>query len=129
MLGNRINVPMSRIILIVDDDFAIRKVLRMIFQREGYRTEEAGDGAEALQKVQKNRYDLITMDIDMGAMDGVDTLAVLRNETQTPVVVISAHLTEDIRLDLQNRQVHHLLPKPFSRSDVLALVSRALGEV
>ena len=120
---------MSRIILIVDDDLAIRNVLRMIFQREGYRTEEAGDGAEALQKVQKNRYDLITMDIDMGAMDGVDTLAVLRNETDTPVLVISAHLTEDIRLDLKNRQVHHLLTKPFSRAGLLALVSRTLGEV
>ncbi len=119
---------MARAILIVDDDPGIRKALQAIFHHAGYQTEEAGNGAEALQKVHQHQYDLITMDMSMSDMDGVDTVAILRNETSIPIVAISAHLTESVRTDLHNREVHHFLEKPFTLQEVLSVVRRALGE-
>jgi two-component system KDP operon response regulator KdpE len=119
---------MGREILIVDDDPGIRRALRAIFQHAGYQTTEAGNGVDALREVRRNRYDLITMDMSMADMDGVDAISILRGETAAPIVAISAHLTEDIRSDLRNREVHHFLEKPFTLNNVLAVVHQALGE-
>ena len=119
---------MTRKILIVDDDFGIREILRKVLHRAGYQVEEAFSGVEALQKIRGKQYDLITMDIAMGDLDGVDTIAVIRSETDIPIVAISANLTTDIRADLRDRQVDTFLDKPFSPRDVLAVVRSTLGE-
>jgi DNA-binding response OmpR family regulator len=118
---------MNRSILIVDDDLGIRETLKSIFIHAGYEPEEACTGAEALQKIQVKEYDLITMDMSMAEMDGVDTISVIRGETQTPIMVISAFLTEKIKGDLQKRNVHNYLDKPFTLDEVLGPVRKILG--
>ena len=119
---------MARSILIVDDDPVIRQTLRAILQRAGYETAEAESGAEALQKVRADRFDLVTMDIAMGSLDGVDTISVLRNEIDVPIVTVSAHLTEAIRTDLNDREVRHFVEKPFTLKEILSVIRQALGE-
>ena len=117
---------MSARILIVDDDTTIRLTLRKVFEKQGHRTSEAITGVEALQLVRNHHFDLITMDMAMDQMDGVDTIAVIRSERDIPILVISAHLTDEIRKDIEAQGVLYCLEKPFSTQDVIALANRAL---
>ena len=70
-------------ILVVDDDPGIRRILRVILSRAGYSVSEARDGVEALQIVSDHRYDLITMDLVMDRMDGVDEASARRSSRKT----------------------------------------------
>ena len=108
----------------VDDDAGVRRVIREILRRNGYAIEEAQDGAEALLHIGKTRFDLVTMDLMMARMDGVDAISVLVNESQTPILVISAHLTEQNREELTSRGIKHLLEKPFTTDQLLEAVGK-----
>ena len=119
---------MPRTVLVVDDELEIRRTLRRILERAGIQVTEASNGAEALQHIRTHRYDLVTMDMEMAQMDGVDAVSVIRSEVDTPVLVISAYLTENVLADLRARDVHHFLRKPFSVNQVLELVEKAMAE-
>ena len=119
---------MSCTILIVDDDAAVRQALCTILRHAGYETVEAQNGKEALQRMHQEEYKLITMDVAMDGLDGVDTISVIRGERDVPIIAISAFLTANICKDLRNRGVNHLLEKPFTRMQVLDVVRNALGE-
>ena len=92
-------------ILVVDDDPGVRRILHVILTRAGYNVSEARDGVEALQLVSDHGFDLITMDLVMDRMDGVDAISVLLTDTQTPFLVVSAHLNALNRQELLERGV------------------------
>ncbi len=117
---------MNRSILVVDDDLGIREALRAMLNSAGYKTEVAVNGEDALQKIGLKRYDLITMDMAMANMDGVDTVSVIRTETETPILVISAYLNEALREELNRRKRVYFLEKPFTLQQVLAMTTLAL---
>ena len=119
---------MARSVLVVDDEAEIRLTIRRILERADYVVTEALNGAEALQLVRGQAFDLVTMDMEMAQMDGVDAVSVIRSETDVPIVVISAHLTNDLLADLRARKVHHTLRKPFSLREVLAVVDQAIRQ-
>ncbi len=118
---------MSQKILVVDDDYEIRRVIQVLLNRAGYITEEASNGSEALVKLEKSTYDLITMDIEMDKLDGIDTISIIRGEINSPIVAISAHLTPGIRADLMERKVNLFLSKPFTTSQLLTVIEKALN--
>ncbi len=99
-----------------------------MLERAGYQIEEATNGEEALLWCRRTPFDLITMDMSMGKIDGVDTVAILQNEIHTPIVVISAHLTREIRQELSLRKIKYLLPKPFTQAAVLKIIHSALSQ-
>ena len=117
---------MSKDILVVDDDPTIRRVINTILTGQGYRVQEVSDGLEAVRQIQVKDYDLITMDMAMGQLDGIDAISILQNETQAPIVVISAHLTPGIHADLDARNINLRLPKPFTVPQLIAIVEQAL---
>jgi len=118
---------LAKRILVVDDDPTIRRVIRAILSKCGHRVTEVSNGLEAVSKIQSQNFDLITMDMAMGYLDGIDAISILQNETRAPIVVISAHLTNDINSDLDARGVLFRLPKPFTVDQLTAIVDRALG--
>lgn len=84
---------MSRI-LIIEDEAAIRRVLIKILGEENkaYRLDEASDGREGLEKIQKSDYDLVLCDIKMPKMDGVEVLEATRKlKPEIPFIMISGH--------------------------------------
>jgi CheY-like chemotaxis protein len=83
---------MSRLVLVVDDDFEIRQMLCVLLEINGFVTEEAEDGLAALQKVRRRRPDIIVLDVMMPNMDGITFCRLLRRNRATrslPVVMLS----------------------------------------
>ena len=79
-------------ILIIDDERAIRNVLKDILSNEGFKVEEAADGEEGLKKFQAGSFDVVLCDIKMPKLDGIEFLQkVMEAGTDTPVIMISGH--------------------------------------
>ncbi|MEO6327847.1 MAG: response regulator, partial [Ginsengibacter sp.] len=79
-------------ILVVDDDDSIRSLLHQELSDAGYLIDEATDGKQALERVRKNKPDLIILDVMMPEMNGFDVAAILKNDPQTmdiPIIVLS----------------------------------------
>lgn len=117
-------------ILIVDDEADFRLVLQTVLRKNGYETDEAGDGLEALKKIESFRPDVIIMDIMMPRLDGCSVNSKLKENPETaaiPVILITGrgHLKEllDMRGDFQ---VTAYLEKPFQVSTLLRKLQEIL---
>ena len=79
-------------ILIIDDEKAIRNVLKDILGNEGFSVEETTDGEEGLKKFQSGNFDVVLCDIKMPKLDGIEFLQkVMETNTEVPVIMISGH--------------------------------------
>jgi CheY-like chemotaxis protein len=91
-------------ILIAEDDFFIRDIYTRAFSLSNYEAEVATDGAEAMDKIKSNTYDLILLDIMMPKFTGIEVLKMLRNldspVKETPVYIITNLGQKDILDDL-----------------------------
>lgn len=82
----------EKIILVVDDEASIRKLLRQQLQAEGYIVKEAKDGLDAITQVRKQSPDLIILDVMMPPISGFDVAAILKNNPETlgiPIIILS----------------------------------------
>jgi len=103
-------------ILIVDDDFKIRRMLKDYLQSQGYIIMEAVDGADALDKyyANNNTIDLILLDVMMNKMNGFDVLEELRVSSDIPVIMLTARGEEYDELYGLNKGADDYISKPFS---------------
>ena len=78
-------------ILVVDDEESIRELYRAELAEEGYEVYLAGDGLQALQRIDAFRPDLVTLDVKMPGIDGIETLRRIREKNPTlPVILVTA---------------------------------------
>jgi len=85
---------MSKKILVIDDERAIRSALKDILSFEGFEVEEATDGLEGIKKIKEQDYDCILCDIKMPKMDGTEVLdPSLLHKPDIPFILISGHGT------------------------------------
>ncbi len=114
-------------ILVVDDHSAIRQLLVQVLQEEGYDTDDAGDGHEALRHMARRQPDLIVLDMMMPGMDGCTFLQELRKQgpgATIPVIAMSAAdsmLAQAVQLGVQNH-----LKKPFELNVLLNAIGMLL---
>jgi DNA-binding response OmpR family regulator len=111
-------------VLVVEDDPAIRRLVTMVLQRQGYQVEIAADGLEAVLKLGLSDYDVIVLDLMMPNLDGftfLNTFARNDPERLRKVIVTSAASPAVIkeRMELSPFQ---LLPKPFDIAELIAQV-------
>ena len=116
--------PRATVVLLVDDEPAVRNLFALALNREGYHIIEAGNGAEALQvAAQLDNIDLVVTDIVMPVMKGPELAARLRERFPTlPFVFVSGYLVSD---DLGANA--HMLAKPFVRQDLVKKVRDVIG--
>lgn len=114
-------------ILIVDDEVKIRTVVKEYAEFEGYETDEAGDGMEAVEKARKNDYDIIVMDIMMPKLDGFSACKEIRKTKQTPVIMLSARGEEYDKLFGFELGIDDYVVKPFSPKELLARIRAVIA--
>lgn len=114
-------------ILIVDDEEMIREVIKEYSEDVGYQTDEAEDGKIALEKINKNTYDLLILDIMMPEMDGFTVLKNIPKEKMIPTIVLSARGEEYDKLNGFDLGIDDYLTKPFSPKELIARIKAVLN--
>ena len=112
---------MSRL-LIVDDEKNIREVVREYAQLNGYETDEAEDGLEAIELVKNNEYDCVILDIMMPKLDGFSACREIRRIRPVPIIMLSARQEEYDKLFGFELGVDDYVIKPFSPKELMARV-------
>jgi len=118
---------MSRL-LVVDDDERLRTVLATLLETSGHEVTTAADGAEALQRLERETFDLMLLDVWMPRMTGLEVLGQLKSRPHPPkVILLTADDTPDTALHALRDQAYQFVRKPFDPDALLAMVSTALG--
>jgi len=119
------------LILLIEDDSALRLNLQRILEHEGHEVHSAAGGSEGLRTWRTHGADLVLMDIHMPDMDGIEVLLQLRRlAPQLPVVTMSGgdytgQLSALDDADLLGATAR--IPKPFSRQELVETIARALA--
>lgn len=115
-------------VLIVDDVPFVRKTLAEIFRQARYTVVgEAADGQEALEIYARTRPDLVTMDVVMPQMSGIEAIRkLMKLDKEAKVIIVSAMDQESLVMDAINVGARDYLLKPFSAQDVLRTAERVL---
>lgn len=113
-------------ILIVDDSRTSRRVLREILERNGYEViGEAGNGEEGYLMYKQVRPQIVTMDITMPVMDGVECLSLIKKEDpDARVVMLTAAGQKEKMLESVKRGADEFITKPFNEVEILAALER-----
>lgn len=115
------------VILVVDDEASIRRTLREILEYEDYAVEEAEDGEAALDKLRKDRFDVVLLDVKMPKVDGLEVLATMgKEQIDVPVVMISGHGTIETAVEATKLGAFDFVEKPPDLNRLLLSIRNAM---
>ena len=115
-------------VLIVDDEFGVRESLRMLLKSH-YEIFTAQDGEEALEVLKERKIDLITLDLNMPKLSGIETLREIRKiDAEVPVIIITGYGTQKDEEETRQYGVTDFIPKPFNTSKIISVIDGILGE-
>ena len=114
-------------ILVVDDEARMRKLVKDFLSIKGYRVMEAENGEDAVEKFMANRdIKLILLDVMMPKMDGWETLRIIRENSNVPIIMLTARSEERDELQGFSLGVDEYITKPFSPKILVARVEAIL---
>ncbi|MGD0211435.1 MAG: sigma-54 dependent transcriptional regulator [Desulfomonilia bacterium] len=117
----------NRNILVVDDDFSHRTMLKTLLSGWGYEVSEADDGQAAVNMVQERPYDLILMDIRMVKVSGLKALAVVKETNPAiPVIIMTAYSSVDTAIDAMKKGAYEYLTKPLDFEELRLKMEQAM---
>lgn len=114
------------VVLVVEDELAIRRFLRTSLESQGLELEEAPTGREALTLAANRRADVMILDLGLPDMDGVDVIRLLRAWSAMPVIVLSARTQETDKIAALDAGADDYVVKPFATGELVARVKAAL---
>jgi DNA-binding response OmpR family regulator len=118
-------------ILIIEDDEHLRKILRIMLEKEGVNVSEAGDGKEGLIRFNEDTFDLVITDIIMPEKEGIETIFELKKiNPDIKIIAISGggKISAEEYLGMaSNFGVNKVLSKPFKRDEFIASVSEVIS--
>ncbi len=122
---------MKKRILIVDDSAVIRRYLSKLLEEAGYSVELAKNGQEALEKLKNGYYSLVTLDIEMPVLNGIETLKTIMKEFPTRVLMISSFTTDSADVTFEALQIGAIdyIPKPKNTLDIAKVSDEILSKV
>lgn len=108
-------------ILVVEDDPAIRRLVSMVLQRQGFRTDAAADGLEAVAKLKTSSYDVIVLDLMMPNLDGFSFINMFAAEDpqQLRKVIVTSAASPAVIRERMKGTPFSLLPKPFDITELV----------
>ncbi|MBR2051434.1 MAG: sigma-54-dependent Fis family transcriptional regulator [Bacteroidales bacterium] len=115
-------------ILVIDDEAAIRRILKEILEHEQYQVDDAASAIEALPLVKENEYDAILCDIKMPQMDGIEFLEEAKKISDAPVIMISGHGTIDTAVEAIKKGAFDYISKPPDLNRLLITLRNALDK-
>jgi DNA-binding response OmpR family regulator len=122
-------VPTDAIIMLVDDEESLQKLLTFPLEKEGYRVVQARDGEEALRRFEEHPIDLVVLDVMMPRMDGLEVCRRLRTASSVPIIMLTARDEEVDKVLGLELGADDYITKPFSirefRSRIRAMLRRA----
>jgi DNA-binding NtrC family response regulator len=114
-------------ILLIDDDESLRRVTEYNLTAAGFKVITAGSGQEGLKKFGATSPDLVVTDVQLGDMDGLDVLAMVKKEApDTPVIIITAFGTIEMAVKAMLAGAFHFITKPFDRETLRLTCTKAL---
>jgi len=114
-------------VLVVEDDRAMRLVLRESLRNKGYYIEEAVSAEEALEKVKSEAFDLIIMDVKLPGISGIEAISKIKDiDPDTIIIVMTAYGSKDIALKAIREGAYDYFNKPFRLEEMEIVVERAL---
>jgi len=114
------------VILLIDDEVQIRRMLRLSLDAHGYQVREATTSREGLDQAALSKPDLIILDLGLPDHGGLDTLKRLREWSRIPVIILSVRNSEQDKIELLDSGADDYLTKPFSMGELLARIRTAL---
>ena len=115
--------------LVVDDEVGVRRLIETVLDRAGFIVEAAVTGPQALEKLHKEQFDLVILDLGLPWLHGVEVLAAMREDpgtAQVPVVVITGAHVADAQFERDHPVA--LLRKPFELDALVATVKEMLTD-
>ncbi len=119
----------KRTILVVDDEKDIREIIEIYLMNEGYNIVLACDGIEALEKLKKEKIDLIILDIMMPKLDGIRTCLKIREDKKMPIIMLSAKSEDSDKILGLNIGADDYIIKPFNPLELVARVKSQLRRI
>jgi len=117
-------------ILVVDDEEDIRFVIQTLLERHGFTVETAVDGLDAIEKMKKNRYDLVILDILMPNMDGFEVAKKMGEmDIHTPVIMLTAKADDKSMWEGYRHGATLYIPKPFENKYLVDAVNYLIGDI
>ncbi|GLO64928.1 MULTISPECIES: response regulator transcription factor [Oceanobacillus] len=114
---------MAERILIVEDEHKISRVLQLELEYEGYESEVASNGKDALEKIEQGNWDLVLLDIMIPELSGLEVLRrVRRAENQTPIILLTARDEVHDKVSGLDLGANDYITKPFQIEELLARV-------
>jgi two-component system KDP operon response regulator KdpE len=111
---------MNPVVLVIDDEVQMRRLLRVGLEGAGYKVCEATTGQEGLQEAVYRKPDIVLLDLGLPDMDGVEVLKRLREWSQVPVVVLTVREDERDKVAALDVGADDYLTKPFGTAELLA---------
>jgi two-component system, OmpR family, response regulator VicR len=115
-------------ILVVDDDPSIRKYVQVNLEARGYIVFQAADGEEAIRVAEKEKPDLLILDIVMPEMDGFTVCRKIRQWSSAPIIMLSAREGENDKEKCGDCGANDYLTKPFILRELLSLIKQMLKQ-
>jgi len=114
-------------LLIVEDDYRMRQLVKSLLEKEGYATTVTEDGRSAISILKERFFDVVITDLKMPLVDGMEVLGISKEiNPDTPVIVTTGFATVDSAVEAMKKGAYDYVEKPFDPDELLLVVKRAL---
>lgn len=122
-------MTLAQVILVVDDDPAIRESMARELRVSGYTVVVAADGLEGVRAVETHAPDLVLTDLSMPRSDGFDLISAIRPTSETPIIVLSVRGSDADKIRALDLGADDFVTKPFSVAELLARIRAQLRRI
>ena len=116
----------EKVALVIEDDKSVSQLIRLYLAEDGYRVLNAEDGLSGLKMATEESPDIVLLDLNLPGMDGIEVCRNIREKFDLPIIMVTARVEEDDRLDGLDMGADDYVSKPFSPRELVARVNAVI---